>query len=253
MTGTSKAYNAAAFAVLAGVTVRTLHHYDRLGLLRARRLANGYRVYYERDLQRLQQIVALKYIGLGLAEIGRLLDNSALGFGEALRAQRRVLLQKRSMLDQAIAAIEAAEVAPSDTLLLKRIIEVMEMQTNKDWMAQYSNDAAKAKIEARKALWSPELQERVTRQWTEVIAEAERVAGQDPASEAVQAVAARWQGLIDEFTGGDLDIEDSTRRLYADRANWPEGFKQQMSPFGVSEAAGQTMRVALEVFKTRRG
>ena len=52
---------------LAGVTVRTLHHYDRLGLLRpAGRTAAGHRLYADRDLARLQQIVTLKFIGLPL-------------------------------------------------------------------------------------------------------------------------------------------------------------------------------------------
>ena len=51
------------FAELAGVTVKALHHYDRLGLLKPRRTDSGYRLYTERDLERLEQIVALKFLG----------------------------------------------------------------------------------------------------------------------------------------------------------------------------------------------
>jgi len=57
-------YRVQEFARLAGVTVRALHHYDRLGLLRARRTASGYRVYGDRDLERLEQIVALQFLGV---------------------------------------------------------------------------------------------------------------------------------------------------------------------------------------------
>lgn len=58
-------FQAREFAELAGVTVRTLHHYDRLGLLKPKqRTESGYRLYEAQDLERLEQIVALKYPGL---------------------------------------------------------------------------------------------------------------------------------------------------------------------------------------------
>lgn len=65
----SRRYQVHEFADLAGVTVRALHHYDRLGLLRARRTDAGYRLYTARDLERLEQIVALKFFGLPLKQI----------------------------------------------------------------------------------------------------------------------------------------------------------------------------------------
>ena len=64
-------YRAREFAELSGVTVRALHHYDRLGLLRPKRAQNGYRAYGEQDLVRLEQIVALKFVGLPLSATGR--------------------------------------------------------------------------------------------------------------------------------------------------------------------------------------
>jgi DNA-binding transcriptional MerR regulator len=59
-------YRAREFADLAGVTVRALHHYDRLAVLRPKRTESGYRLYSLRDLERLEQIVALKFLGLPL-------------------------------------------------------------------------------------------------------------------------------------------------------------------------------------------
>ena len=66
-------YRIREFAELAGVTVRALHHYDRLGLLKPRRTQTGYRVYSAKDLETLEQIVALKFIGLPLDKIKLLL------------------------------------------------------------------------------------------------------------------------------------------------------------------------------------
>ena len=65
----NRTYRAREFARLAGVTVRALHHYDRLGLLKPQRTQAGYRVYSEEDLKALEQIVALKFIGLPLKKI----------------------------------------------------------------------------------------------------------------------------------------------------------------------------------------
>jgi DNA-binding transcriptional MerR regulator len=153
-------YRVHEFAERAGVTVRALHHYDRLGLLTpARRSAGGYRLYTDRDLGRLEQIVVLKFLGLPLKEIRRvLLDEGSLP--EALRTQLRVLAEKRRQLDQAIYAIAEAERAlrsshEPDSRLFRRIIKEIDVQTNNEWSRKYYSDEAKAKVEARKTLWSP--------------------------------------------------------------------------------------------------
>ena len=93
-------YRVSDFAEKAGVTVRTLHHYDRLGLLKpSGRTGAGYRLYGERDLARLQQIVTLKFIGLPLRQIKDLLDRSDLDLAATLRLQRRMLLEKRQQVE----------------------------------------------------------------------------------------------------------------------------------------------------------
>src|ERR1051326_3896223 len=139
------------FAELAGVTVRALHHYDRLGLLKPRRTEAGYRMYSSRDLERLEQGVALKFLGIPLKQIKAVLDRDANGLEAALRMQRTVLEQKRRMLDMAIYAIRDAEssIAPGgrpDTALLKKIIEVIEMQDNNAWAMKYYSPEAQEKI-----------------------------------------------------------------------------------------------------------
>lgn len=229
-------YLTSEFASLAGVTVRALHHYDRLGLLKPRRTGAGYRRYTHRDLERLEQIVALKFIGLSLKQIQRVLGRDATPLADALRAQRTLLEQKRSLLDRAIGAIREAERSWSrgeaGTALLKTIIEVIEMQDKTDWTAKYYDPEAQAKVEERKQLWSPELQERVSREWTELFRDVEAALDKDPASEEAQALAARWKALVAEFTGGDPGITQGLGRLHQDRQNWPDEARQQMAPFG---------------------
>ena len=80
-------YRVRAFAELAGVTVRALHHYDQLKLLRPARTASGYRMYAPRDLERLEQIVALRFLGLPLKQIKAVLDRDPRSLADALRAE----------------------------------------------------------------------------------------------------------------------------------------------------------------------
>src|SRR5882762_951798 len=98
-------YRIQEFATLAGVTVRALHHYDRLGLLKpSGRSDRGYRLYRDCDLARLEQIVVLKFLGLPLEQIGRLLKRES-PLPDTLRRQQQVLTEKRRRLDMAIYAI----------------------------------------------------------------------------------------------------------------------------------------------------
>src|ERR1700748_2544881 len=102
-------YRTQEFARLAGLTVRTLHHYDRLGLLKPRRNGSGYRLYRDSDLERLEQIVALKFLGLPVKDIRELRDSASPEVPDARRMQRSALEEKRRLLDRAIAAIREAE------------------------------------------------------------------------------------------------------------------------------------------------
>jgi len=108
--GDGKLFKAREFAKLAGVTVRALHYYDRLRLLKPSRYTRaGYRLYSERDFARLEQIVALKFIGFPLKEIKRILNREASDLADALRRQREAIEEKRRRLELAIKAIQRAE------------------------------------------------------------------------------------------------------------------------------------------------
>ena len=139
----NQTYQPHEFAKRAGVTIRTLHHYDRLGLLKpSGRTVAGYRLYTDRDMVQLEQIVALKFIGFPLSQIRELLSRKDLDVVSALRQQRQIISEKRDHLDRAIRAIERAEQLvssgeQSDWEPFRKIIEVIQMQTRKDWMKKY--------------------------------------------------------------------------------------------------------------------
>jgi MerR family transcriptional regulator, thiopeptide resistance regulator len=235
--GAPKLYRAQEFAKLAGVTVRTLHHYDRLGLLKpSYRSEAGYRLYSQRDLAQLEQIVVLKFLGLPLKSIGKLLKSEPASLPEVLERQHRVLTDKHHELDRTLEAIEAARRAlladhEPDWTLITQIIRRIGMQNNSQWTSKYFSEGAQDAIEQRKGLWSPELQERVTREWSELFRDVEAALGGDPAGPVAQGLAARWQKLVGEFTGGNPEIQKGLNQMYSDGANWPAQQQQhQIKP-----------------------
>ena len=97
--------NVGEVAALAGVTVRTLHHYDRIGLLSpSGRTTSGYRQYSAADLDRLHQVLVYRELGFGLEEVATLLD--AEDPAEHLRRQHRLLRDRLARTQAMVAAVE---------------------------------------------------------------------------------------------------------------------------------------------------
>jgi MerR family transcriptional regulator, thiopeptide resistance regulator len=238
-------YRVHEFAERAGVTVKALHHYDRLGLLKPRRSAAGYRIYADRDLERLEQIVALKFIGLPLKQIKALLDRNALQFPAALRLQRAELEDKRRLLDRAIAAIAHAEEAlrfgtPVDAAILKKIIEVIDMPgampTGTEFMKNYYREEAWARFQERHQVWPSEA-------WIDLFRDISDSLHEDPASEKAEALAMRWRALRVSDAGGDPRIHGGLIKAWADRGYWPETAQQRLSQFDLHEISAFIVRV----------
>ncbi len=231
----SLTYQPHEFAQRAGVTIRALHHYDRLGLLKpSGRTSAGYRLYTDRDLIRLEQIVALKFIGFPLNQIRDLLNRKDADLAATLRQQRQIIAEKRNHLDHAIRAIERAEqiVASGekhDWDSFRKIIEVIQMQTRKDWMQKYYTEEQLANLKQR---WSPELQAQADREWKALIQDVEAAIArnEDPAGETGKQLAARRKDLLLQFTGGDPGIAQGLKKLFADQGNWPPDFKKPYGP-----------------------
>ncbi len=230
-------FKAREFAELTRVTVRTLHHYDRLGLLKPSRYSRaGYRLYSESDIARLEQIVALKFIGFPLNEIKNILKRGPFDLETTLRRQREAITEKRQRLDLAIQAIERAEYVVSASKdhgweTFVKIIEVINMQADMNWSKKYYSEEAQKEIEQRAATIPREVIEQAQRDWAILIKEADAAVagGEDPGSEKAQALAARWSELLRGFTGGNQEIQSGLNKMYADRNNWPASMPKPFS------------------------
>jgi DNA-binding transcriptional MerR regulator len=102
-------------AALAAVTVRTLHHYDEIGLVvPSGRTGAGYRLYDSQDLERLQLVLFYRELGFGLDDIKALLDDPATDRRQSLQAQRALLAARRQRLERMIAAVDDAIAADEE-------------------------------------------------------------------------------------------------------------------------------------------
>jgi len=234
----SNHYQTQEFSDLTGVTVKALHHYDRLGLLKPQRSSSGYRLYVERDLERLEQIVALKFLGFPLRQIKVVLDRATLELPDSLRLQRQALEEKQKLLARAMRAIVAAEKAldsgkNSNPAILKRLIEVINMQSEVDAIKKYYSEEAWSKV-------GPRYEGEFSQEWIDLYRDLEAALGEDPASEKVQALVARWKAL----TIDDPEVREGFYKAWADRNNWPAALQQRIVEQHIDKIApfiGQAM------------
>jgi thioredoxin len=241
-------YKVHEFAELAGVTVKALHHYDRLGLLQTGRSGSGYRLYSEQDLERLEQIVALKFLGLPLKQIRIVLDRAALELPDALRLQRRALQEKRALLDRAIRAIQAAEESlepgkPADPAILKKLIEVIDMQDSIEVMKKYYG--TEESWERHKRYY----EEGPSQEWRDLYRDVAAILDRDPGCEEAQALLERWFALGKRAYQGDPDVQIDSPTAWMDRANWPPAMKQRIAEFKLEEVTEFLKRAALATRK----
>ncbi|MBI2785320.1 MAG: MerR family transcriptional regulator [Legionella longbeachae] len=174
---------------ITAVSVQTLHHYDRIGLLKpSLRLSYEYRVYSERDLLKLQQIIALKFFGFELSQIKVLLseESSALKHFEA---QAQVLEQKAAALTVGaktlrgiIDSVDNNQSIPWKTII--QLIEVYRMTEHleHDWVKEiFTPDELKQYAEFEREMKATNKVE-FEKQWNQLLDELKQNLKQDPNS-----------------------------------------------------------------------
>ncbi len=224
-----------SLAQRTGISVRTLHHYDRIGLLRPRaRTTTGHRLYGEADLRRLQQILSLKSLGLSLARIREMLDQRGSDPVETLRshaAQLRERIKRERILcadlERLASRLERSEDVTVDDLLSA----IKETKMMEDFKRYYTPEQLETLARRRDAI-GPEGIEKAQDDWRHLIAEVSKAVeqGLDPASEEAQGLARRWDALIDAFTGGDEGIRQSLTRMYAQQPDIARDHGYQPDP-----------------------
>lgn len=193
-----KQWFAKELAKIAQVSVRTLHHYDKIGLLKpSMRLSNNYRLYSEDDLLMLQQIIALKFFGFELSQIKELLIRHD-DVIENLAMQSRFLKEKAESLLEASAILEriSHDCSIDKSISWKKIIELIEVYK----MTQQLEDS-----------WVKEIfTDDELKQYAQF--EAELTSNATPAQK--DAFEKNWFNLLDEFKKNSHLDPDSEKGVY---------------------------------------
>jgi DNA-binding transcriptional MerR regulator len=213
-------YRIQEFAAKAGVTVRTLHHYDRIGLLKPRRTHARYRVYGDADLPRLRQILVFKFLGLSLSEIAAALKSGSRRT-ELLKNRRYAVKRDRHRL-----AIE-----------LQLLDELQDPAAATDWaeLAAFTcefgrnfvipGSSTRSKLdEARRLIGERRMEWNATLRDYEMMADIRAAIGRGdtPDSPAGQALVARWRDAIERFAGGDAALRAALVLVMSERLKTPE-------------------------------
>ena len=224
MTKLPRLYQVKELAQIANVSVRTLHHYDEIGLLRpSQRSASGYRKYDQGDVLRLQQILIQRELGLPLEEIRRCLDDPGFDQRRALLAQREQLRTRARHTAGMLQAVERA-LAALDPRKTEEEMDPKQLFDGFD-PAQYEAEAEQRwgssesfKESARRTKgYSSEDWQRFAAEQAALYAEAWALltAGEPPDGERAGAVAERHRALIDRwFYPCSLEMHRGLASLY---------------------------------------
>ncbi|MDR3644941.1 MAG: MerR family transcriptional regulator [Clostridia bacterium] len=187
-------------AALAGISVRTLHYYDQIGLLSPRTSQAGYRLYSDDDLERLWQILFFSELAFPLEQIKAMMASPSYDRNEALKSHRLLLSEKKKRLEGLITTI--------DDILEKgfeaKMLKTFDMNSIEEHKKKYAGEAAEKygdaykQSQAKTARYSKE-------QWQQVMEEAQEIfdglaecmdMGADCAQ--AQAMIGRWRAYISE-------------------------------------------------------
>ncbi|MGZ4886942.1 MAG: MerR family transcriptional regulator [Candidatus Aminicenantales bacterium] len=217
-----KNYLIKEFADLTSVTVRTLHYYDQIGLLKPSfEKANGYRVYTETDLLKLQQIVTLKFMGFSLGQIRALLNSKGYEAVKALRVQAGAVKDEIARLREASRALEQVlnRLETKGRIHQEKLIKILEViqmgeDVKKTWHEKFFTEAELKEFQEVGKTYTPEMIKAYQDRWAALIEEVKRNLKADPAGDIAQSLAKRWKELLDEAYGDHPQLKARIGEAY---------------------------------------
>jgi len=189
-------------AAATGLTVRALHHFDEIGLLRpAERSSAGHRLYTPSDVRRLYRIVALRQLGLPLQDIGHSLDGEpddlAYAVGRQLEHAQAELARWERVRRRLVALAAALREAEPP---VRELLDTMEVIVRERYFSDEQLERMKQRHSAGFAGWMDGVGG-LDRRAAELAD-----GGVDPSTEEAQELARRWNALMTEMSGGDRTI-----------------------------------------------
>lgn len=238
-------------ANLVGISVRTLHHYDDIGLLEPSETTEaGYRLYTDDDLETLQQILFFRELDFPLKKIKAILDQPQFNRTEALELHRRMLLEKRKRLDQMIATIDKTmEYRKGGTTMPNEekfkgfdfSHNPYEKEARERWGDKVV-DESNARIQGMSANDQDELKKQIDSIYREIAL----VMDHSPESDEAQAAIEKWYHCLQRFGTYSLDAFKGLGQMYVD----DQRFTKNIDQYG--DGLAVFMRDAMAVYADKR-
>jgi len=225
-------------AALVGVSVKTLHHWDEVGLVRpSSRTAAGYRVYSGEDIARVHRVLVYRELGFELAAIGRLLDDPDLDAREHLHRQRSQLLERIGRLERMVGAVDRMLEASRRGILLtpREQVEIFGDTWRPEWAEEakrrWGDTAQWRQYAERAATMSP-------LDWKAHAADVDALhaelagaarAGIDPGSERARELAERHREQMSTYFDCTHSMHACLARRYTEEAEFAE-YYEAMAP-----------------------
>ncbi|TKC86850.1 MerR family transcriptional regulator [Trinickia terrae] len=224
-----------------GLTVRTLHHYDDIGLLTpSARTESGYRLYDRTDIARLYQIQALQRFGLSLAGIGAFLAGTDLPLASLVDKQLHMLedqIQRATRLHERLSRLR-------DQLTRGEEPELADWLTTLESMTMYDKYFSEDELE-RLAFLYPDTREAA--EWRDLAAEVREALERNvtPREPEAQVLARRWMALLERDTAGSATLFAKLDEMYLNEPSLQEriGISPEMRAFILE--ASQEIKLAV--------
>ncbi|MCK6078029.1 MerR family transcriptional regulator [Paenibacillus silvae] len=232
---------------LASISVRTLHHYDEIGLLVPDEItAAGYRMYSDANLERLQQILFFKELGFSLKEIKNIIDDPTFSAEEALHMHKLILLEKRQRLDQMIATIDKTvlHLRGEIKMTAKEQFQGFDFSHNpyekeaRERWGDHAVNEANQKLQQQPA----DKQKELANQMNDIFVRLAALRHTAPDSAAAQAEIKQWYMYLNQIGNYTPAAFKGLGQMYVE----DERFTRNMDQFG--EGLAQFMCRAMAVF-----
>jgi DNA-binding transcriptional MerR regulator len=252
-----KAYTVHQLAKLAAVSVRTLHHYDHIGLLKpSSHSSAGYRLYGETDLLRLQQILFYRELEIPLSDIRGILDQPGFDLVQALESQRTMLQKQAERLASLMITIDKTIAKLTHVPRFFGVEETMELSDaelyegfSKEQIERYEREVRQRYDPQQVAESNKRVRKMSKEQWQVVKQEGETITQLmaermecDPGSPEVQAIVARHHTWIENFYPAPADYYRGLGQLYVEH----EEFRAHYDNYRIGLA--DFMKSALDYF-----
>ncbi len=199
-----------------GLTVRTLHHYDEIGLVRPSLRTNSeHRLYTDQDVVRLQRVLSLRQLGFSLQQIGECLDKPDFDPVAVLREQIAKLQQQIAAEQNLCVKLKTLLNHSATSEQFLQVIEMMTMIEN------YYTPEQSEILRMRREMLGDSGMQKAHLDWEQLLNDyrLEMEQGTDPTDPRLKSLEQRRQDLIAQFTGGNVGIEQSLKRLWAEQSD----------------------------------